>query len=368
MAQIIKRGESVYLIRIALGTDEAGKRHFHNETVHCSYKKACQRATALEHKRDLGENIEPSSATLARYLKEWLAILKPRISTRTHASYKSLLDTHVIPLIGWKPISRLSALDLETVYSAMEDAKKSRRTIQYTHTVLSAALRQAVMWRLINHNPSLNTDKRTRRRGRQITIRPFTEVELDRFLAAAVEDRYYAVFLVGITSGLRPEEYLALGWQHFDAKAGTLRVERVLIRHGKTWTFHPPKTNTGRRLVPIPQRTIEVLNRLRREQSARRLQTHNLIFTGAKGEPLDEGNLRRRHFRQILTRAKLDQRRLYDLRHTWATLSLAAGADPKAVSEWLGHRSVAFTLDTYQHLIPSVSQKSSKTIELLFSR
>lgn len=368
MAQIIKRGEGVYLIRIPLGADETGKRHFYNKTVHMKYGKAVKHARKLETRRDQGENIEPSNATLEEYLTEWLKVVKPRLSPRTHEGYTSLLKTHIYPLLGWKRLGTLSPLDIEMAYSAMEEAKKSRRTIQYVHTVLSSALRQAVQWRMIQHNPAADTDKRLRRRERKILIKPFNEEELDRFLKHAADSPHSVLFLVAVSSGLRPEEYLALGWQHFDEKARTLKVERVVVRHKKAWSFEPPKTVAGRRTVPIPQRTVEALAKLKREAGDLRLKNHNLIFAGAKGEPIDVGNLRERHFARILTAAKLEPRRLYDLRHSYATLLLATGVDAKTVSENLGHAGVAITLSVYAHVLPSMRQKLSETVEALFSR
>jgi integrase len=81
-------------------------------------------------------------------------------------------------------------------------------------------------------------------------------------------------------------------------------------------------------------------------------------------------NLKRRHFRPILERAKLPQSfRLYDLRHSCATLLLAAGEHPKVVSERLGHASVTLTLDTYSHVLPTMQEAASQKLEkMLFSK
>jgi integrase len=311
------------------------------------------------------------AALLGEYLDEWLKVIRPDVSVRTFDSYKSLIETHVKPALGWKRLASLSALDLDSLYSSLK-GKKSRRTIAYIHTVVNAALRQAVRWKLIHYNPASDTDPRTRKPGREIKIHPLTEPELAVFLDHAQADPFYAVLLVAVSSGLRPEEYLALQWRHFDAGAATLRVERVLVRENGEWVFRPPKTEKSYRTVPIPKIAVDALTAHKREQNKLKLATkvyasHNLVFADGAGGPLDVNNVRRRQFHKVLTSAKLDQRRLYDLRHTWVTLSLAAGADVKAVSEWAGHSSVAFTLDTYAHLIPSTVSKNSATIAALFS-
>ncbi|MCA1622229.1 MAG: tyrosine-type recombinase/integrase [Acidobacteria bacterium] len=87
------------------------------------------------------------------------------------------------------------------------------------------------------------------------------------------------------------------------------------------------------------------------------------------GTPLLHGNLLRRHFKPIRDKAKLPKIRMYDLRHTTATLLLSAGENPKIVSERLGHASIVLTLDTYSHVLPSMQRDATNKMEkLLFIR
>ena len=91
----------------------------------------------------------------------------------------------------------------------------------------------------------------------------------------------------------------------------------------------------------------------------------DLIFTNTVGNALNERNLVLRNFQSILDRANLPRIRLYDLRHTAATLALAAGVPAKVVSEQLGHASVAFTLDTYSHVLPHMQETAAAQVEAL---
>jgi integrase len=92
------------------------------------------------------------------------------------------------------------------------------------------------------------------------------------------------------------------------------------------------------------------------------------MFAGPLGKPIDMRSLVRLHFDQVLKRAGLPKIRLYDVRHTAATLLLAAGEHPKIVSERLGHSTVILTLDTYSHVLPDMQQRSAQRVEeLLFS-
>ena len=88
-----------------------------------------------------------------------------------------------------------------------------------------------------------------------------------------------------------------------------------------------------------------------------------LIFTTTRGEPINEEYLVKKHFKPLLREAGLPNIRLYDLRHTSATLALTVGVAPKVVSEQLGHASAAFTLDTYSHVLPHMQDEAAAKME-----
>ena len=116
---------------------------------------------------------------------------------------------------------------------------------------------------------------------------------------------------------------------------------------------------------------LEILKEHRDTQAQERgtqdtaTESADLIFTNTSGNPLNERNLVLRNFQTRLERAKLPRIRLYDLRHTAATLALAAGVPAKVVSEQLGHASVAFTLDTYSHVLPHMQDAAAAQVEAL---
>lgn len=177
---------------------------------------------------------------------------------------------------------------------------------------------------------------------------------------------------------MRPEEYLGLQWKDVDLSKGIATVQRALVRNrsGGGWTFTQPKTARSRRNIPLPASVVSALVAHKRQQSEERLkagaayQNHDLIFASLEGTPLMMRNLLRRHFKPILKRAKISQdMRLYDLRHSCATLLLTANEPPKVVGERLGHASITLTLDTYSHVLPSMQQAASDKLEsLLFGK
>ena len=176
---------------------------------------------------------------------------------------------------------------------------------------------------------------------------------------------------------MRPEEYLGLQWKDVDLERGTVAVRRALVwREKGGWYFGEPKTARSRRSIPSPAPILRALAEHKRKQAEERLklgpdyQHHDLVFATPEGGPLAPRNLKRRHFRPILERAKLPSDfRLYDLRHSCATLLLAAGEHPKVVSERLGHATIILTLDVYSHVLPTMQEAASTKLEnILFHK
>ena len=111
-----------------------------------------------------------------------------------------------------------------------------------------------------------------------------------------------------------------------------------------------------------------LVNALKAHQAAS-ANPEGFVFTAPRGVPLISDNLAQRHFKPILKAAGLPKSiRLYDLRHTMATLLLLAGENPKVVSERLGHSSIVLTLDTYSHILPGMQERATQKLEgLLYS-
>ena len=92
-------------------------------------------------------------------------------------------------------------------------------------------------------------------------------------------------------------------------------------------------------------------------------EDHDLIFATRRGTPLNPENLVKRSFKPLLEWAGLPEIRFHDLRHTCATLLLGRGMHPKLVQELLGHATIAMTLDTYSHFLPSMRAQTARAIE-----
>jgi integrase len=196
-------------------------------------------------------------------------------------------------------------------------------------------------------------------------MRPLSETEARTFLETARGDRFEPLYVLAITAGLRRGELLGLRWDDADLERGTLRVGRALVREGGRHTLGETKSRRGRRRVNLTPRTVSVLKAHRKRQLEERIkltglfEDHGLIFATSVGTPVNPENLVKRSFKPLLTRAGLPEIRFHDLRHTCATLLLGRGVHPKLVQELLGHATIAMTLDTYSHYLPSMGDAAA---------
>ena len=363
--QLVSRGKRTWLVRVFLGRDSEGKRRYHNKTIHGTKKEAQRYLNVVLRDVDAGVFMEPSRETLDSYLDRWLeTAVKPRVRERTHDDYAKALKLYIRPKLGTRPLAKLSALDIQTVYNQMLDRGLSPATIRYTQAVLRNALKQAVMWQLIPRNPS---DLVVLPRQERKEMQHLGPDEAKRFLEAAEDDSFYPLFLLALTTGMRPGEYEALQWKDVDFQSRTVTVQRSLNNKREIQETKTAKSRRNIQMIPALSRVLAEHKRRQAEYrlaSTEEYEDKDLVFATSRGEPLHHRNLVRRHFKGILERAGLPNNlRLYDLRHSCATLLLANGVNPKIVQEILGHSSPTLTLAVYSHVTPNMQRAAMSSLE-----
>jgi integrase len=169
---------------------------------------------------------------------------------------------------------------------------------------------------------------------------------------------------------MRRGEVLGLRWQDIDFNAKRLAVRQTVISVNYAVMIGQPKTAKGRRVIALDAGTVVVLQAHRRRQDDERAlvgsgyRDLDLVFAKPTGEPLNPD-----YFSQVFDRSVikfgLPKIRLHDLRHTHATLGLAAGVPAKIMSDRLGHATVAFTLDVYTHAVPGLDADAAARVARL---
>jgi integrase len=374
--QLIQRGERTFLLRVFRGRDASGKRMFVNKTIHGTRRDADRELRKLLSLKDTGELLDPTNESLATYLRRWLeSAVKAQLRKRTWLDYEALIKRYIDPEIGHIRISRLTPLEIQALYTKMQERGLSPRTVRYTHAVLRSALNQAIKWRMLSNNPAtLVALPKSQRRELKVLDRD----QANAFIEAAERQRFHALWVLLITTGMRPGEALGLRWA--DLSDGRATIHRSLVqRTGIGRIFENPKTARSRRSVPLLPIALAAIALHRRKQAAEKLQfgpeyeDQGLIFATQTGGPLDIARLSRR-FRRLIRDARmpdgvtpLPQIRMYDLRHSHVTLMLAAGVNLKIVSERVGHANINMTADVYAAVLPDMQQQAVASLERLLA-
>jgi integrase len=347
--QIIERGNRTFLVRVYAGQGANGKRRYVNKTVYGTKKEAQQALTKLLHDRDTDQLTTPSKRTVAEHVSEWRdKALRGRVAARTFDSYTHLLEKHVLPVIGEKRLTALTTRDVQGVYAGMLSSGLSARTVRYAHAVLRNALAQAVKWRLLRYNPAIDVDLPRERRAEREAL---TSDERARFLEACKASYYGVFYRALVDTGMRPGEACALRWTDVDFARGTITVARAVTRgqDGEA-IFAEPKTAKSRRTIPMLGGLRDELLAHLDWQRSTGLDAEGLVFTNQSGVMLRPWTFARRDLERTALAAGIAKSvSLYSLRHTFATLHVAAGTPLKVVSDVLGHSTIQQTADTYMH-------------------
>lgn len=388
--QIIKRGEDTYLVRVYLHRDADKKRVYYNATVKGTRKDAEQHLTDYLQKKHVGKLKQlPSSRLFADFITDYFT----NISTarrRNRVIDMTKVRLYIQPTLGHLRLRDITSLHLENLYKQLRNTVSKRTgknlsgtTRNHVHRILVNVLGYAVKRRFLLENPLDGVVAPKPDTKEMNTLSPD---EVLRFLKAsddnknsranAHKNRIGAMFHLAIETGLRPEEYFALKWSDIDfgdARYGTsptLKVRRVSIRltNTKDWWFDEPKTVKSRRSVPLSSELVKRLiehraNVERWKRDSKEWEDHDLIFPCNNGTPHYPDAIRVL-FKKTLELAKIEtsRYRLYDLRHTCATLLLRANVHAKVVSERLGHSSITITLDVYSHCVPTMQETATESI------
>ena len=324
--------------------------------------------------RDGGLLFDAGNLTVGEYLDSWLRdSVGGTVRDRTFERHEQIVRLHIKPVLGRLKLKALAPAHVQGLYRDRLDSGLAPATVQKIHVVLHKALSQAVMWSLVPRNA---TEAVTAPRPAQKEIRPLDREQVRALLEAAseTEDRLEALYvLAAVMTGMRQGELLGLKWEDVDVPRGAIHVRRPLTRKGGRLLLGEPKTKKSRRMVQLAGHALDALKAHRKAQLEERMrlaglwEDHGLVFAAQTGPLINPTNLTKRSFKPLLERAGLPRVRFHDLRHTAATLLLMQGVHPKYVQELLGHATIAITLDTYSHVLPSMGDQAARAMEAALS-
>ncbi|GAA4559494.1 tyrosine-type recombinase/integrase [Pseudonocardia xishanensis] len=312
---------------------------------------------------DRGTYAVPSKLTVEQYLDDWLRSATRGKEAATARNYEDALRP-VRGRLGAVLLQKLTTRDVEDLVEWMATEGRRRggkpgtplgaRTIQLTLSRLRSALADAVRHRLIDFNVAEPV-----RPPKQSKVRrtPWTEAEVRTVLRWLAGKRLEAVLLLSFLA-LRPAEVCGLRWSDVDLDEETLTVAntRTLVAsaEGMVVVEKGPKSDAGRRVLPMPAQVTKGLKLLRKLQAAEQLAAGpaysptGYVLVDELGEPCRTDWLRRRVY-EAMEEAGVRRVRLYDARHSVLTYLAMNGVPPAIVSAWAGHSDLSLALKVYTH-------------------
>lgn len=379
--KVTRKGQTYYRIDFPVTLFLDGKRH---SVMAATRREAIERAQELIAQRRKGLDVSATQTPLTDFLKRFLGFYETEggVALRTWQDYRYHINENIVPLIGGVVLSELKPVHVDEWLKTLRARGLGNRTVEYAQAVLRRALQFAVEWELIDRNPAA---ARFRAAKRKRTVKPggariqyLDPSQARTFLEAVHGDRHEALYALAMTSGLRPEELYGLRLKDLDLEHHRLTVNQVISKTRRKkgekvprFIFGPPKTDKSRRTIDFPPFVARLLESEERSVADMRSlageswRDHGLVFPSKVGTPFEERNVLRR-FQAICEGMGLPKLRLYDLRHTHASLLINEGVHPKKISERLGHSSIKLTMDTYGHLFEGSDRDSAEKMEKLF--
>lgn len=265
------------------------------------------------------------------------------------------------------------------VEHTQKDGKLNNNTVIRYQAMLSSIFKKGVQWGLINENPCSRAEHP---KAEEIDVRVLTEEEIPKLLDALSDapPQYSVITQLALLLGARRGEICALRWSDIDFEKGTLSIERTVQSiPGIGLVFNTPKTRRGKRCLRIGADCVELLQEYRRYQKAERFRIgsawvrkvtlengkvadNDMLFTKWNGEPIDP-DIISSWFPKFLEAHNLPDVNFHSLRHSNASILIAAHVPITTVSGRLGHAQTSTTLNYYASAIQSADAAAADALE-----
>lgn len=366
-----RAGASTWNIKYDAPPGPDGKRR-QKEKGGFPTKKAAQVALTetLQHLHS-GTYTDAGKVTVGEFLKLWLDnYAKANVVASTLQRYDEIIRLHLTPTLGHVLLARLNALQIQTYYTqALQSGRKdgtgglSAQTVLHHHRLLHTALEHAVKWKLLSRNPSVDVDPPQPVKKEASVVDADGSAEL---LEAAEGTWLFLPILIGIATGLRRGEVLAVRWTDVSLTAGVLTVRQSLSETRERFGglhFKEPKTSNFR-TFRLPALVVEELAAERERQAERKemlgaaYQDQGLVIAQDDGTPRRPDNLSHAYMK---LRLEVGSNVTFQgLRHSSFTQALMDGVPLKVVSGRAGHSTIRLTADRYGHILPVADQEDAQ--------
>lgn len=334
-----------------------------------TYKDAQRELTRLLGASDDGTLPGLTRVTVAEYVRGWLDSAVG-LSPKTLERYRELAERQIVPHLGTVRLQKLTPEHVQEWHGKLLTGDKplSPRTVLHAHRVINLALNRAVKNNTLARNVA-RVHKPPAVEEREIEILSADQV-MD-VLYKLAGHALYPIAVLAIATGMRRGELVALQWGDVDLDGATVKVERSLEETRAGLRIKPPKTKRGRRNITLPSEAVTTLRSHKVKQLELRLllglgtiAPETLVFSTIDGGFISPDNLSR-EWGRVGASKRLPRVTFHGLRHTHASMLIAAGVDILTISRRLGHSKPSVTLDSYGHLIKGADAAAAEAIARL---
>jgi integrase len=337
--------------------DTYGKRRWMTMPKGSTKKAAKEKLREIEDQLARGIYIpEKKIPIFEDVAEEWIEYKKPNVRASTLKMYNGHLKHHFDEIKPLK-LNRITTATVEKFITSKQLDGISLATLKKIIVTFNQVMNYAVRHRYIDYNPVRDAE-RPKGTGKmeKPNIRILDPVEIHALLDAEDDPKFRTLFMLAIMSGARQGELLGLKWSDIDWKDNQIHIQRTF--NERAW--YEPKSATSNRKIDLGPTMMAELRKWRLACPPCKLE---LIFPNECGNPIDHGNLLRRHFYPALKKAQIPKIRFHDLRHTYASLLIEQGESIKYIQSQLGHANPMVTLSVYAHLMKSVNQEAPARLE-----
>lgn len=366
---ICKRSDGRWMLSVMLGRDhKTGKiirKYYYGKTK----SEVLQKKEALHEQRKGPVYIDADKITVGQWVEKWLTVYaKASVRENTYAGYRSVVDNHILPLLGGIKLQKLRGIDIQYMVNQIKDNGGGPRLAELAFAVLRIALNKAfheeILYRLPFKTVSLPKKKR-----KEFTPLTATEWTCLFSVAQADPEMYTAVSLEWAT-GISRSELLGLKWIDFNFSADTVSIRRAAIITDHGPKLDDTKTDARQRVLPLPEVTMRQI-RLHRERQTLVIQANkesrennDLVFPDPYGKLQDPRSWSKK-FKKLAHQANLSIT-FHKLRHDHASRLSANGVSIKDAQYRLGHSTTQMLLNVYTHRISGGQEKIALWLDSTF--
>lgn len=372
---IEKRGENSWRLVVSGGFGPNGKRIRHKRTVQAKSRREAEKLLAqFVAEVEAGTYVAPAKMTFAEFAKRFMEDSASKLAMRTQINYRQVIEL-AIPQIGHLRMEDIKPLHIKDFVTYLETVPKRSRgdgmlsanTIRLRLRLLRNMFTVAVDWQMIKDNPCRKVKGPKKEKPRQ-TFYDIPDIA-SLMTALKSEPLQLQVFVwLAISTGARLGELSALSWPNIDFESATVRIERSAKTYsGEGVKLESTKTDSSERTIAIPRFVLDILRLYKKEWTELRFSFGSLwkgeefLFVTSNGKlryPEHNGSI----FRRFIRRHNLKDLTPHGLRHSMASLLIAADVQMKVISGRLGHSTLATTADVYAHLLKSVDQVTAEKL------